>query len=46
MCLKKEELEKEPEEIRLKIRRKESTSLDFEIIKKGIEGFYFERAVN
>ena len=36
----KEELEKKLEEIRLKIRRKESTVIDFEIIKKGFEGFY------
>ena len=36
----KEELEKELEEIRLKIRKKESTVIDFEIIKKGFEGFY------
>ncbi len=33
-------MEKELEEIRLKIRRKESTVIDFEIIKKGFEGFY------
>ena len=37
---KKEELEKKLEEIRLKIRRKESTVIDFEIIKKGFEEFY------
>ena len=36
----KEELEKKLEEIRLKIRRKESAVIDFEIIKKGFEGFY------
>jgi hypothetical protein len=36
----KEELERKLEEIRLKIRRKESTCLDFGIIKKGFEGFY------
>ena len=36
----KEELEKKLDEIRLKIRRKESTVIDFEIIKKGFEGFY------
>ncbi|MBC7332810.1 MAG: recombinase family protein, partial [Synergistetes bacterium] len=36
----KEELEKKLEEIRLKIRRRESTVIDFEIIKKGFEGFY------
>ena len=28
------------EEIRLKIRRKEITVIDFKIIKKGFEGFY------
>ena len=33
-------MEKKLEEIRLKTRRKESTVIDFEIIKKGFEGFY------
>ena len=33
----KEELEKKLDEIRLKIRKKESTVIDFEIIKKGFE---------
>lgn len=36
----KEELEKKLEKMRLEIRRKESTVIDFEIIKRGFEGFY------